>query len=218
MRRMSPDVVIVHLWSLSEDVVLHRTARGEQLVLTSRWGVDRLERPDPLVYETLRRMELGPVLLGNAAASGRQHAEQPVDVRAFMLPTLTRLSHLVVRTLGVDDLRGPLLSVFPLVPDAPFTLRLSGIQPVRLPGTAVLTSVPSGFSLEAAGCPHRVVLHRPEAAMVVALLAWPVTHEAAAASLPLPPQVTESVLRYLAAAGMAVAADDDSAEAGAAGR
>ncbi|MET9554816.1 NADH oxidase [Streptomyces sp. NPDC006645] len=207
MRPLSPGIATLHLWSLSEDVVLHRTARDDRLILSSPWGVNRLERPGPLVLEALRRMELGPVLLANALP-GHPDDRPKDDTPAILVPVLTGLSHLIVRTLGVDDLGGPLLSVFPVEPAARFTLvRLTGGKPMRLPDTAVLTSLPSGFSLEATTSAHRVVLHRPEAAMVVALLAWPVTHEAASAALPLPPQVTEAVLCYLAAAGMAVWAD-----------
>ncbi|WP_405796260.1 NADH oxidase [Streptomyces sp. NBC_01506] len=203
MRPMSPDVATVHLWSLSQDVTLHRTARGDQLVLTSHRGVECLDRPGPLIRETLRRMELGPVLLANALPD-----RHPADVRTCVVPVLARLSHLIVRTLGVDDLGGPLMSVFPVGPAARFTLvQLTCDRPMRLTDTAVLTSLPSGFSLEATSSPHRVVLHRPEAAMVVALLARPCTGAAAAASLSLPPQVTHAVLCYLAAAGMAVGAE-----------
>ncbi|MFJ9041580.1 NADH oxidase [Streptomyces sp. NPDC102406] len=200
---MPADAVTVHLWSLCEDVIVEHDAGADQVRLKSRWGVDCLERPGPGVREALRRMELGPVLLANAV-------DTPEDLYAVMLPALDRLSHLVVRTLGVDDLGGPLLSVFPETPDAPFTLVwVPGERPVRLPRRVVLTMHENGLSLEAAGNPHRVVLHRPEAALVVALLAWPVTPDRATAALPLPPHMTEGIIRYLAAAGMAAPADEE---------
>ncbi|MFF4468303.1 NADH oxidase [Streptomyces sp. NPDC001599] len=196
------DVVTVHLWSLSEDVTVEHDEGHDQLVLKSRWGLDCVDRPGPEVREVLRRMELGPVVLANVA-------EPHVDLTEVLLPVLSRLSHLVVRTLGVEDLRGPLLSVFPLTPDAPLPLVwLPGQRAVRLPRGMVLTMMDSGLSLEADDCPHRVVLHRPEAALVVAMLAWPVTPDRAKAELPLPLHVTEGILRYLAAAGMAPPAYD----------
>ncbi|GAA3298927.1 NADH oxidase [Streptomyces cinereospinus] len=202
MEHTPADVVTVHLWSLSEDVTVDHDVRHDQVVLKSRWGMDCLDRPGPEVREALRRMELGPVVLANVA-------DQHVDLNEVLLPVLSRLSHLVVRTLGADDLRGPLLSVFPVAQDAPLPLVwLPGQRAVRLPRRTVLTILNSGLSLEADDCPHRVVLHRPEAALVVAMLGWPVTPDTAKAALPLPPQMTEGIMRYLAAAGMAPPADD----------
>ncbi|MFD3545659.1 NADH oxidase [Streptomyces sp. NPDC058655] len=198
MRRTTGDAPTVHLWSLSEDVVVDQGAGDDALLLTSRWGQDRLDRPSPAVREALRRMELGPVLLGNAVGGSE-------DLRLTALPALAKLSHLVVRTLGVDDLKGPLLSVFPLSPAAPLVLlRRPGERRVRLPGHVAFT-VPesgSGCVLESVHSPHRVVLHRPEAAWVAMLLAWPTTLAAASAALPLPARMTEDIIGYLYAAGM----------------
>ncbi|MFI0240634.1 NADH oxidase [Streptomyces sp. NPDC016845] len=194
---MPADMVTVDLWSLAEDVVVEHDERRDQVVLKSRWGVDCLEGPGSAVREALRRMELGPMLLANASdAQG--------DLYAVMLPVLSRLSHLVVRTLGVDDLRGPLLSVFPVAKNARFKLVwLPDGRRVRMPRQVVVTTVESGLVLDVAGGAHRVVLHRPEAALVAAMLAWPVTPDKVSAGLPLPPELTEDVIRYLAAAGMA---------------
>ncbi|MFI1353918.1 NADH oxidase [Streptomyces sp. NPDC020898] len=197
------DVVTVRLWSLSEDVTVEHDEGHDQVVIKSRWGTDCLERPEPEVREALRRMELGPVVLANAA-------DQHVDLDAVLIPVLNKLSHLVVHTLGVGDLRGPLLSVFPVAQDALFTLVwLPDRRALRLPRGMVLTVLDSGLSLEAEDSPHRVVLHRPEAALVLAMLAWPVTPDRAKAALPLPLQMTEGIIRYLAAAGMASPVDDD---------
>ncbi|WP_329391649.1 NADH oxidase (plasmid) [Streptomyces sp. NBC_01351] len=204
MRRTTGDAPTVHLWSLSEDVVVDEGSGGDALLLTSRWGQERLDRPTPAVREVLRRMELGPVLLANALSG-------PDDMYLFTLPTLRKLSHLVVRTLGVDDLKGPLLSVFPLSPAAPSLLvRRPGARRVRMP-RHVAFSVPEsgdGCVLESVDSPHRVVLHRPEAAWVAMTLAWPTTLDAASAALPLPPKVTEDIIEYLFAAGMVAAADE----------
>ncbi|MBT2404107.1 MULTISPECIES: NADH oxidase [unclassified Streptomyces] len=213
MRRTTGDAPTVHLWSLSEDVVVDQHAGSDSLVLTSRWGQERLDRPAPVVREVLRRMELGPVLLANALNGSE-------DLYVVMLPTLSKLSHLVVRTLGVDDLMGPLLSVLPLSPAAPFVLvRQPRERRVRLPRHVALSVPESGIGcvLESVDSPHRVVLHRPEAAWVATMLAWPTTPDAASKALPLPPQVTEDIIGYLCAAGMVTTVDDPGGEPGAEG-
>ncbi|MET9882667.1 NADH oxidase [Streptomyces sp. NPDC006430] len=204
MRRTTGGVQTFHLWSLSEDVIIDQGVGGDALLLTSRWGQDRLDRPSPVVREVLRRMELGPVLLANALSG-------PEDLCPFTLPALNKLSHLVVRTLGVDDLKGPLLSVIPLSSAAPFALDPpSGECRVRLPRHVALTVPESGVGcvLESERSPHRVVLHRQEAAWVAMTLAWPTTPTAVSAALPLPPQVTEDIIGYLTAAGLVTPVDE----------
>ncbi|MFC3575174.1 NADH oxidase [Streptomyces yaanensis] len=195
----------LHLWSLREDVVVEVDADGRELVLRSGSGTERISRPDPLVREALRRMELGPVLLANVVARIDGGDEDGREERALLvlLPVLSRLSHLMVRTLSWEDLRGPLLSVVSTRPGAVFTpVRLPAQRLIRLIGGVSLTLEKAGFALNSAVSPHRVHLHRPEAVWVVGLLAWPVTPSHACAVLPLPPEVTWAMLNYLAAAGM----------------
>ncbi|KMO97749.1 hypothetical protein [Streptomyces roseus] len=204
MRYTTGGVQTFHLWSLSEDVIVDQGPGGDVLLLTSRWGEDRLDRPSPAVREVLRRMELGPVLLANALSG-------PEDQCPFTLPALSKLSHLVVRTLGVDDLKGPLLSVVPLSSAASFVLiRPAGERRVCLPRHVAFTVPESGTGcvLESERSPHRVVLHRQEAAWVAMTLAWPTTLTAVSAALPLPPQVTEDIVGYLAAAGLVTSVDE----------
>ncbi|MFJ8649648.1 NADH oxidase [Streptomyces sp. NPDC093546] len=203
MRRTTQEARTFHLWSLSEEVTIEQGADGGALLLTSRWGQDRLDRPSPAVREVLRRMELGPVLLDNAL-------EGYEDQCLLALSTLGELSHLVVRTLGMDDLKGPLLSVVPVSSAvAPFVLmRPPGERRVRLP-RHVSFSVPepgAGCVLQSACSSYQVVLHRPEAAWVATALAWPTTLTAVAAALPLPPRVTGDVIGYLGAAGLVAVA------------
>ena len=189
----------LHLWSLSEDVIVRTTE--DEVFLTGRFGSERLTDPDPVVREALRRMELGPVLPGNI--EGRP-GEAAGSVYLVLLSTLSRLSHLTVRTLALDDLRGPLLSVSPESRQATFSPNeLSAADELRLPRDVRLTLESEGVALESPAALHRVVLHRPEAAWVVAMLAWPVTPDAASEALPMHPDVTDGILRYLAAAGMA---------------
>ncbi|MBB4893114.1 hypothetical protein FHS39_002145 [Streptomyces olivoverticillatus] len=196
---------VLHLWSLCEDVVVEHGDNGNAILLKGRWGAERIDRPAPVVREALRRMELGPVLLANAEA-------KPDDAETclVLMHVVSRLSHLVVRTLSVDDLRGPLLSVSPASPQASFAPEpLPPRLPVRLPRDISLTAREAGFALECSKSPHQVVLHRPEAFWVVGMLAWSVTPDVALAELPLPPEVTEGILAYLAAAGMVAPAGAD---------
>jgi hypothetical protein len=195
----------LHLWSLREDVVVENDGPAGELVLRSRFGTERISRPDPLVREALRRMELGPVLLANVVARTNGADENGPGERPLLvlLPVLSRLSHLVVRTLSSENLRGPLLSVVSTQRDTAFTpVRLSAQRLIRLIGGASLTPEKPGLALSSAVSPHQVQLHRPEAAWVVGMLAWPVTPSHASAALPLPPEETHEVLSYLAAAGM----------------
>ncbi|MET9681139.1 NADH oxidase [Streptomyces coeruleorubidus] len=193
----------LHLWSLSEDVIVRAT--GDEVVLTGRFGSERLSDPDPLVREALRRMELGPMLPANVGPGDGEGS-----VCLVLLPTLSRISHMTVRTLALDDLRGPLLSVSPESRQATFSPEeLSAADELRLPRDVKVTLEDRGVALESAASLHRVVLHRPEAVWVVAMLAWPVTPDAASQALPLHPEVTDGILRYLAAAGMAEPVNDE---------
>ncbi|MGW0565301.1 NADH oxidase [Streptomyces sp. NPDC003016] len=192
---------MLHLWSLSEDVVV-KAGAGEELVLSGRFGTERIEHPDPFLREALRRMELGPVLPANVEAVAA-NGDFEADACPVPPPTLSRLSHLVVRTLGLDDLKGPLLSVSPASRHASFApVRLAAQSHLRLRKDVSLTLEEPGVVVRSAASLHRVVLHRPEAAWVASTLAWAVTPDEASAALPLPPEVTEGILRYLAAAGM----------------
>lgn len=194
----------LHLWSLHEDVIVENDGSDSELVLRSRFGTERISRPDPLVREALRRMELGPVLLANVVPRSSAAAEDGTEGACLvLLPVLDRLSHLIVRTLSWEDLRGPLLSVVSTTRDATFTpVTLSAQRLIRLIGDVSLTLEKAGFALACAASPHRVHLHRPEAIWVVGLLAWPATPSDASSVLPLPPEVTQAVLSYLVAAGM----------------
>ncbi|MEU9851075.1 NADH oxidase [Streptomyces sp. NPDC047985] len=215
----------VHLWSLAEDVTVESGDTEDQLVLTGRWGKEWVDGADPVVQAALRRMELGPILLANvvpgadrvgagAQAGPTEPHGPPGDGPPegsgvlVLLPVLERLGHLVVRTLGLDDLRGPLLSVMPVSRQASFALlRLPGGELIWLPRDITFTVRPGGFILESPRSAYRVVLHRPEAVWVVGMLAWPATPDDISAALPLPPSVTEDILGYLAAASMAAPAD-----------
>lgn len=192
----------VHLWSLSEDVVIESETDDGELVLSGPWGPERIAAVPPVVREALHRMELGPVLLKNVEPRPDSKTSK-AGVYLVLLPVLERLSHLVVRTLGVGDFRGPLLSVCPVSPHALFSsVRLTAMAPIQLPRGVSFTLEAEGFALERDGSTHRVLLHRPEAVWVVGMLVRPVTPDAVSDALPLPRALTWSIIEYLAAAGM----------------
>jgi hypothetical protein len=192
---------------LCEDVIVDNED-DNAIVLAGRFGTERIGGSDRIVREVLRRMELGPVLPENAWAPPGRAWPVTTGATPRLSSALARLSHMVVRTLGLDDLRGPLLSVTPTAADATFVLgRVPGERRMRLSPDASMVVGAAGIVLASPGAKHEVVLHRPEAAWVVAMLAWPVTADEAAAVLPLPRTVVYDVLGYLVAADMAVPAD-----------
>ncbi|MFJ8661929.1 NADH oxidase [Streptomyces sp. NPDC093795] len=194
---------VVHLWSLDEDVVLLGGDNDSVTVLSGRWGAQRL-KTDGLVREALRRMQLGPVRLTNVGRT----SDSGAPGHLVLLPVLRELAHLVVRTIAMDDLLGPLLSVHPLHRDAAFRLGTvpAGLRLRLVVGTSLVLRS-DGLAMEVRDSPYRVVVHRPEAVWVVGMLTLPCRPEDAVAALPLAPGITRGVIGYLLAAGMAVPVD-----------
>ncbi|MFI5617295.1 NADH oxidase [Streptomyces sp. NPDC051567] len=198
----------VHLWSLSEDVVVDNGPGTGEFVLSGRWGEERLAGAGPVVAEALRRMELGPMWPANLGPTALD-PDAPARSCLVLMPELERLSHLIVRTLGVDDLGGPLLSAAPVSRRARFGLEpLPDGRPVWLAADVCLSRRAQGMALEAAGARYRVLVHRPEVAWVVGMLAWPVTPRDASDSLPMPAGMVAGILDYLVAAGIAARVED----------
>ncbi|WP_051813208.1 hypothetical protein [Streptomyces sp. NRRL S-340] len=197
---------IHHLWSLREDTVVGWDEEGRALVLSGPQGTERVEDPGPAVAEALRRMELGPVLLANLPPPEGRTAPGH-ETFTVVLSVLRGISPMVIRTLSLDDLRGPVLSVVPVGRSARFaTVRLPAWRRVRLRPTATITVRGNTFLVQCHTLGHRVEIHRPEAMWVVSLLAWPMTPEAMVEVLPLPAELTLEILGYLAGAGLTVAA------------
>ncbi|MEU2898404.1 NADH oxidase [Streptomyces sp. NPDC088106] len=193
-----------HLWSLREDMAVGWDEQGRTLVLSGPQGTERVEDPVPAVAEALRRMELGPVLLANLVQPDGD-AERGLDTSTVILSTLGEISHVVIRTLSLEDLRGPVLSVVPVGRTARFTVvRLPARHRVRLRAAVTITVRGNVFLIQGRALGHRVEIHRPEAMWVVSLLAWPMTPDAMVEVLPLPAELTLMILGYLAGAGMTV--------------
>ncbi|MFH8385013.1 SagB family peptide dehydrogenase [Kitasatospora sp. NPDC018058] len=202
------------LWSLREDVLVEPVEPDGSLLLRARWGDFRLDRPHPLVGETLRRMSLGPIMLENvfAGAIPASGDGEPVVDQAGqteVLRVLHRLQHLVVRSLGLEDAAQPLLSVVPMAREARFQPgRVDPARPVRLSRFAFLRTEGSGFVLEAPTALHRVELHRPESARVVGMLGRPVRPAEIVPESGLSEPAVLAVLAQLSGAGLLSVAED----------
>ncbi|MCX5206926.1 hypothetical protein OG897_36690 [Streptomyces sp. NBC_00237] len=217
---------VVHLWSLGEDVAVEPGAGVDTVTLRARSGDEHLV-VDAFVREALRRMEHGPIRLVNVGRpdvpvdDGRVGDDERVvdDRRAVdggradgesaaylaLEPVLRQVSHLVVCSLGVDDLLGPLLSVRTRIRNVLFApVAVEEKQLVRLTWGVRLSMETEGLVMECEDSDYQVVVHRPEAVWVVGMLIRPCTTGDAARTLPLPEGIARSVIGYLVAAGMAV--------------
>jgi hypothetical protein len=213
---------VVHLWSLGEDVAVEPGAGADTVTLRASGGDEHLVA-DAFVREALRRMEHGPIRLVNVggpdapvddgrtddgpADDGRTDGESAAYLA--LVPVLRRVSHLVVCSLGVDDLLGPLLSVRTRIRNVLFApAAVEEKQLVRLTWGVRLSMETEGLVMESEDSDYQVVVHRPEVVWVVGLLIRPCTTGDAARTLPLPEGVARSVIGYLVAAGMAVPTEE----------
>ncbi len=194
------------LWSLREDVTVELGPGDSPLRLRGRWGEVIVERPSSVVREALERMRLGPISLENAI-SGPGAGLTPIAQRTELHRILGQFQSLIVRSLSLRSGQ-PLLSVVPLTVRARFhPVPLAADIPIRLSTFAGLRTDGSTYYLESPLALHRVLLHRPEAVMLIASLAGPVTPAVLAASLPPIGQVIADALEYLTAAGLVVQAE-----------
>lgn len=193
-----------HLWSLREDTAVGWDEEGQALVLSGPEGTERIEAPPTVVAEALHRMELGPIRLANPLQPKGEPAAGP-DSYTAVLSVLREISHLVIRTLSLEDLRGPVLSVVPAGRTARFALaRVPAQRRVRLRPGVTITVEGNAFLLSCGTLEHQVQIHRPEAMWVVSLLAWPTTPDTLVEGAPLPAELTLSILDHLSGAGMTV--------------
>ncbi|MGI5195704.1 SagB/ThcOx family dehydrogenase [Streptomyces sp. CA-288835] len=214
----------VSFWSLREDVVVDTSGPSGSVVLSGRWGEVRLRGAGPAVREALRRMSLGPVSLANAvdepaaddavrpsSPGGRTAGPAAGGPEAEILAVLHRLQHLVVRSLSLEESDQLLMSVVPIAQSARYLPVAAGRHhPVRLSRFAFLRSEGQGFVLESPASLYRVVMHGPEAALVVSMLGRPVTVDAMAAAVPLAVPAIAGIVAHLLATGMVVPAEQPS--------
>jgi SagB-type dehydrogenase family enzyme len=197
------------LWSLREDVLMESDAADDSVVLCGRWGSLVVRNPGEPVRKLLYRMQLGPVSLDNvlAGADGTERAGIAAR-RARLLVALERLQPLIVRSVAARGTEHPLMSMVPIARWARFQTQAVALDlPVRLSAYAALRSDGADTVVESPLSLHRVVLHRVEAAWIVATLARPCTPREAARILPLPGGLVQDVIAYLVAAGIVVQGD-----------
>ncbi|MEV8512061.1 SagB family peptide dehydrogenase [Dactylosporangium sp. NPDC051484] len=185
------------LWSLRDDVLVESAPGDDDLVLLSRWGEVRVDRPGPAVRESLRRMSFGPVSLGNVID------DAAAEERHTLATLLDALQNVLVRSIGLADAGGPLMSVVPITSRARFApVPVPGNRVVRLSRAASLRTHSDSLVLESPLSDHRVVLHDPLIAAAVAALAAPATVTAAGTALGWSDELFAEVVGYLVAAGM----------------
>ncbi|WP_020670837.1 SagB/ThcOx family dehydrogenase [Amycolatopsis nigrescens] len=204
-------VETIPLWSLTEDTLVEAGEGGALAVLT-RWGEFELDGTPVLVRESLRRMAFGPVRLRNVTTSPGSNGSGehwPVADLAALRRALDQLSGSVVRSLGLNDGKAPLLSVVPTGFAPGFILReLPPGRPVRLSRFAALRPGDGGLRLESPCTRFRVLLSRPPAVRVACALAEPVSVAEVAAGTGLAETMVAEMVPYLVAAGVALVGDD----------
>lgn len=201
------------LWSLRDDVSVEADPVRDPVRLRGRWGDITIWRSSRLVRETVYRMSLGPVSLENAASTAAmpaggtyRDADQLRAQLAGLHSVLERLQPLIIRSLATESGQ-PLLSVVPLTLRSRFyPVPLAAGVPFRLSVYACLRADGREYTMESPLSLHRVVLHRAAAMRLIGPLASPITPAAFATALSPAEPAAPSILEYLAAAGMLVAA------------
>lgn len=154
-------------------------------------------------------MCLGPVSLRNLASvtvNGQQSDTDGDELAAV----LDQLGGSVVRSIGLPDRRGPLLSVVPFTPTARFRLVWpEERQSVRLSRFATLRRRGDELTVDTPHAQFRVVLHRALAAQVVSVLASASSAAAICRVLGVSQPVISDLLAYLIAAGAVLVSDGD---------
>ncbi|MEV6905525.1 SagB/ThcOx family dehydrogenase [Amycolatopsis sp. NPDC051071] len=201
----------IPLWSLTDDSLVEIGEDGS-LVVVTRWGEYDFGRAEPLVRESLRRMALGPISLANVTSSWEPVEREPdlegelswtADGADALRQALKELGGSVVRSLGLADGRGPLLSVIPVVLAPVFTPeRIPATRPIRLSRFCSLRSDAYGMGLESPSARYRVVLYQPWAVHVAATLATAKSVGEIATTTGIDTAVVGAIVSYLVAAGV----------------
>jgi SagB-type dehydrogenase family enzyme len=205
----------LRLWSLREDVLVESEPGQDPLVVVTRWGETRIEEPDELVRESLRRMSLGPISLENVLppedAPGGSTLSKALD-QTRLAEVLAELSGSVVHSLGMYDGEGPLLSAIPIARSAEFRLpKVDWRLPVRLSRFAAMRAAADGMLLESPLASYQIVLHRLLASRVAAALSTATTISDLSPQLKMAEPVLADIVAYLAATGMVLLGEWDTA-------
>jgi SagB-type dehydrogenase family enzyme len=195
----------VRLWSLTEDTLLE-AGDDDTLVAITWWGEYELADVPGPVRESLGRMALGPISMGNLATSAGGAAEAGAGT---LRKVLNQLSGSVVHSLALNDGRGPLLSAIP-VTQAP-VFPADAVPPgrlIKLSRYSAMRPDGGGLLLESPRARYRVALLRPPAVAVASSLAGPVTVAQVAEDSGLAEPVVADVVAFLVAAGVVLVADD----------
>ncbi len=193
----------IQLWSLREDVLVEDGPRRDELVVVTRWAEVKVDGVDDTVRESLRRMTMGPVSLANVLAGGVPSARNDRSTRANLRRVLDLLSGSVVRSLGLSDGDGPLLSAVPIARHASFLpVDVDPIRPLRLSRFAAIRSCDDELLLESALAQYHVVLHRHLASRVVVALGGTASVNQIAVLLDVSPDLVADIVNYLVAAGV----------------
>jgi len=194
----APPPASFRLWSLRDDVVVDSSA--DPLTVVTRWGDIEIAAPSPVVRECLDRMSLGPVSLPKVTGTAL----------ADLHRLLERLHSCVVRSLDVDDLAGPLLSVVPVAEHARFALpAIGGEDLVRLSRFTAMRTSADELVLESPLARHRVLLHRSLPSSVAGTLGRAVAVNELAAAVDSDLGLVSEIVAHLVAAGVVVLGERD---------
>ncbi|MGC4808907.1 SagB family peptide dehydrogenase [Micromonospora sp. DT228] len=190
---------LITFWSLRDDVALETGAADGSVLLLTRWGEIPLHLPEPVVLEFLHRMSLGPVSLDNVVGAEAD--------RRLLTDLLDALAPVVIRSVGLADGGGPLLSVVPTTQRSTFDPRpVPTDAVVRFSRMTLMRGLDDVLALESPLATHRVLLHRPNARALAATLAAPCGLGVLAEAASLPVAWIAELVGYLVAAGMVVVA------------
>jgi len=196
----APPQAGLRLWSLRDDVIVDVDPATDAATLITRWGDIGVDVSSPVIRECLDRMTLGPVALPHVTGADVPEVTE----------LLGRLHSCVVRSMDIDDLAGPLLSVVPISERATFRLpKVRATDLVRLSRFAAMRTSGNELVLESPLAHHRVVLHRALAGTVAGALGRAGTVTDVAADLGMTTPLVAEIVAHLVAGGMVVVGTPD---------
>lgn len=194
----------LRLWSLSEDVLVEGDAGDDHVVVITRWGEVKIGDAEGAVRESLRRMSLGPISLGNVVTDDGEHDAEWERLDEI----LTKLGGSVVHSLGTTRGGTPLLSVVPVAKDAVFRVTdVDPTLPLRLSRFAALRSSDGDLLVESPLAQFQVVLHRRLVSRIVVAMCAATSISDLASALDIDQAVVADVVAYLVATGIVLLGD-----------